>query len=370
MIGSVMPAQPIARPCRGVSGIGSGRLAGLAFGRGRVERQRVGDALAAASGSAPAATFAAPHASLLRGAKSRPSSDSCQAIGVVHGLAVPRWRASPSTPMSQPTPTAPGPYWSHISSGTTAMCSSSKAVVSSSTAVRAGPRPRRPVGSRAVHPRHPEPVRSLAGDDLAAGVALELVRPPSRKSPLIGQEPAADALGVRERVPDVVDGRVVVAAKADDAGPRRPAIGRVPTSRWMASICGRCRSWGGSFLSGRSWWRLRSQAALALAAGELRLERVQALGPEPPEVVEPVVDLAERRGVDGVQAARALGTDRGEPAVAQDPQVLRHGGLADPELACTTSVMAPELSSPSARSSRIRRRTGSPRTSNACTGAS
>ena len=75
-----------------------------------------------------------------------------------------------------------------------------------------------------------------------------------------------------------------------------------------------------------------AQAALALAAGELRRERVEALLPERAEVVEPVLDLAERRRVDGVEPPGALGPDRREPAVAQDLEVLRDGRLRDPEL--------------------------------------
>ena len=74
------------------------------------------------------------------------------------------------------------------------------------------------------------------------------------------------------------------------------------------------------------------QAALALAARELRRERVEALIPEAPEGFDPVVDLAERRGADRVQPARALGPDVRETAIAQDPKVLRHRRLRDPEL--------------------------------------
>ena len=74
------------------------------------------------------------------------------------------------------------------------------------------------------------------------------------------------------------------------------------------------------------------EAALALAARELGRERVEPLVPEPAEVVEPVVELVERRRVDGVQPARALRPDRREPAVAQDLEVLRDGRLRDPEL--------------------------------------
>ena len=50
--------------------------------------------------------------------------------------------------------------------------------------------------------------------------------------------------------------------------------------------------------------------------------------------------------------------------------MLRDGGLRDPELGLDDGRIAPDVSSPSASSSRIRRRTGSPRTSNACIGRS
>ena len=49
-------------------------------------------------------------------------------------------------------------------------------------------------------------------------------------------------------------------------------------------------------------------------------------------MVEPVVELSERRRVDGIQPSCALGANRGEPAVSKDLEVLRHGRLRDPEL--------------------------------------
>src|SRR5262245_24223308 len=76
----------------------------------------------------------------------------------------------------------------------------------------------------------------------------------------------------------------------------------------------------------------RAQAAFALAAGELGRERVEPLLPEAVEVVEPGVDLAERLGVDGVQAPGAVGPDGREPAVAEYAEMLRDGRLRDAEL--------------------------------------
>ena len=51
------------------------------------------------------------------------------------------------------------------------------------------------------------------------------------------------------------------------------------------------------------------EAPVALAAGELGRERVEALLPEPAELVEPHVDLLERCRVDGVQPPGAVRPD-------------------------------------------------------------
>ena len=75
-----------------------------------------------------------------------------------------------------------------------------------------------------------------------------------------------------------------------------------------------------------------AEATLAPAACQLGRERVEALVPEPAEVVEPLVDLSERRRVDRVEPAGAVGPDRREAAVAEDLEVLRDGRLRDAEL--------------------------------------
>src|SRR5262245_25247155 len=76
-----------------------------------------------------------------------------------------------------------------------------------------------------------------------------------------------------------------------------------PTDRWTASIS-RTMSIIGlvSFLRLAS---LVSIAALALASGELGGEGVEALGPEPPELVEPFVDRPDWLGIDRVDPAGA-----------------------------------------------------------------
>ncbi len=111
------------------------------------------------------------------------------------------------------------------------------------------------------------------------------------------------------------------------------------------------------------------EAPFTFATREVGRERVESLLPEAAERVEPCVDVVERRRVDGVEPPGALGPDRREAALAQDLEVLRDGRLRDPELGLDYAVIAPEVDSPWASSSRIRRRTGSPRTSNACTAA-
>src|SRR4051812_24418096 len=73
-------------------------------------------------------------------------------------------------------------------------------------------------------------------------------------------------------------------------------------------------------------------AALTPAAGQLGVQRVQPLRPQPPVAVEPLVDLAERLGVHRVQAAGARGAYGHETGLTEHPQVLRDGRLRDPEL--------------------------------------
>ena len=88
----------------------------------------------------------------------------------------------------------------------------------------------------AVDPRHLQPVGPLARDDLAAGVALELVPAAQPVVAADRQEPAADPLWVRERVPDVLDRRVVRRVAGGPCGRRRRRCVPSPTSRWTASI--------------------------------------------------------------------------------------------------------------------------------------
>ena len=179
-------------------------------------------------------------------------------------------------------------------------------------------------------PRDEQPVRPVAGDDPAPGVALELV---AAADPVVAadrQEPAADPLGVRQRVPDVVDRGVVGPAEPDGPG----LAGREPAAADLAldgvDLADDVDHRGVSFVACAVV--VAAEAALALAAGELGRERVEPLVPEPAEGVEPVVELVERRRVDGVEPPRAVRPDRREAAVAQDLEVLRDGRLRDAEL--------------------------------------
>src|SRR5690606_22892670 len=72
--------------------------------------------------------------------------------------------------------------------------------------------------------------------------------------------------------------------------------------------------------------------ARALAAGDLGRERLEPWPPEAPKLIEPRIHGFERARVDGVDATRAFRTHRGEPALAQDFQLLRDRGLRHPEL--------------------------------------
>jgi hypothetical protein len=53
--------------------------------------------------------------------------------------------------------------------------------------------------------------------------------------------------------------------------------------------------------------------------------------PEATEALEPLVELLEGLGSDGVEAPGAFGADAREPALSQNLEVLRHSGLRDPE---------------------------------------
>ena len=76
----------------------------------------------------------------------------------------------------------------------------------------------------------------------------------------------------------------------------------------------------------------RAESTFASAARELRFEGVEPLAPEHSEVLEPTIQLAERAGIDGIQAPCALGPDGREAVLPEHLQVLRDRRLRDAEL--------------------------------------
>src|SRR5262245_32480445 len=76
-----------------------------------------------------------------------------------------------------------------------------------------------------------------------------------------------------------------------------------------------------------------SRTPLAFASSDLRLQCCKRLVPHSAKCLEPRVRLPERALLDGVDATRAVGAHGCEPVVPQHTQMLRDGGLRDPELA-------------------------------------
>src|SRR5438105_3876935 len=64
----------------------------------------------------------------------------------------------------------------------------------------------------------------------------------------------------------------------------------------------------------------------------MRLERVEAVGPECAIRGEPLVELAQRARFEAVEAALRLAADGHQARLAKDPQMLRHRRLAEPEI--------------------------------------
>src|SRR5690606_19835323 len=74
-----------------------------------------------------------------------------------------------------------------------------------------------------------------------------------------------------------------------------------------------------------------ARLARALTARDLGRERVDARRPEVPELLQPCVDLREGTRIGSVDAPRAFGPNRCEPALSQHFQLLRDGRLRDAE---------------------------------------
>ena len=58
-------------------------------------------------------------------------------------------------------------------------------------------------------------------------------------------------------------------------------------------------------------------------------EGVELAAPEAPVRLEPLVQLTERLGPEGVQAPLGVGPDLDQPRLPEDPQVLGHARLAE-----------------------------------------
>ena len=249
------------------------------------------------------------------------------------------------------------------------MCSSSTVVdPSPAGARRTSTSEARPGIGHAVDPGHPEPVRSVAVEDLAAGVALQLVSATDAVVAADRQEPAADPLGRRQRVPDVLDRRVDRCAGCGRPGLRRRRAGRCRPTRWMASIS-RTMSIIDGFLL-RLCWCSRRRGAVRACRARARSRASRGAGPRSggtgratrrPRAAAP----RRRRRAAGRRPAGRVA----KPLSRRTLRCCETAGCEIPNSAWTIAVIAPEASSPSVSSSRIRRRTGSPRTSNACIAA-
>lgn len=73
-------------------------------------------------------------------------------------------------------------------------------------------------------------------------------------------------------------------------------------------------------------------APIPASPRELCSQRIEPLGPELSERLQPSIDVLQRTSLDGVQATGALGSHAREAVLAEYPQMLGHGRLGDPEL--------------------------------------
>src|SRR5258705_3883355 len=76
-----------------------------------------------------------------------------------------------------------------------------------------------------------------------------------------------------------------------------------------------------------------SAPPIAPAAGNLGRQRVELMLPEPAELAHPRIDLAQRPGLDRIDAARSISAHIRKAALAQHLEVLRNRRLRDAELA-------------------------------------
>src|SRR5262245_13611122 len=76
-----------------------------------------------------------------------------------------------------------------------------------------------------------------------------------------------------------------------------------------------------------------NRTTLAFASSDFSLQRCKRPVPHTAKCLEPRVGFPETALLDGVDTTRAVGAYRCAPVVPQHTQILRHGGLPDPELA-------------------------------------
>src|SRR5690606_318579 len=74
-------------------------------------------------------------------------------------------------------------------------------------------------------------------------------------------------------------------------------------------------------------------APLFLPPCDLGFQRAQLRLPEGPEPVQPHIDLPQGFGIDRINPPLPVHPHTGEAGVPQHPQMLRYGGLRDPEFA-------------------------------------
>ena len=175
-------------------------------------------AAAASAAGVPDATSASRHASLLSVMKRRPGSErvhSSTRTGST-GAPVVRWRCSPTSPRSQPIPTAPGTELPPVVVDRRGV----RELEPGAVGALSGQAHLDPAHAATELPRGAEPCRWFALLDGAARVSFELVPPTEPQVAGHRQEPARDPLRVRARVPHVVEVRCVRLRERHGAGLR------------------------------------------------------------------------------------------------------------------------------------------------------
>ena len=221
--------------------------------------------------------------------------------------------------------------------------SSASATCSSSTRVRsASTRSRRTVTHVTPPPYsqcHAERGGRVARLDGAARVALDGVAAAEAQVAADGQEPAWDPLGGGDGVPDVVDRRAV--GLRDRLHVRRRAValagGQGAVDR--VDLCLDVHVSAPSSSSLAATRRARAERASSVPSASRCGRQNCSNG----------VNHSAASWIgsgSSVEAPRALGAHGREARLAQHAEMLRHGGLADAELARTTRSTSPAAVSP------------------------